>query len=178
MIHDWKIAIDMNFDVLNQINKLDTKHLWDYYAPNVAATEQQLVEAEEHLGFPLDLPYRKFLSHANGWRCFFLSADLFGTEELMGGPMTQEVLRLMEYGDLESLAKENIAISDLLPIGRSRAHNEDFVMLKPNSVAPGTVLWYAGYEIERYRRFDEFFLAMIDLNRANLQDEQKAHGLI
>jgi hypothetical protein len=37
------------------------------------------------------------------------------------------------------------------------------------SAVPGVVIWFAGYEIERFANFDEYFLAMMDYNRRELR---------
>lgn len=178
MIDDWKTEIVIAVYVQNETMKLDTDQLWEYHLPEVAATEQELIAAERHLGFRLDAQYRRFLSYADGWRCFYQRVDLFGTRDLRGGLLMQEALLMLQHIDLVSLEKEKIRVSDLLPIAYSRTQSDLFLMLKPGTVAPGTVLWFAGYEIERYPDFDDFFLAMVDYNRLEYQDQQKAHGLI
>jgi hypothetical protein len=35
---------------------------------------------------------------------------------------------------------------------------------------PGVVIWFAGEEIDRFFDFDEFFLAMVEYNRRELED--------
>src|SRR5579885_3682070 len=130
MIDDWEKEIAKAVDVQNENERLDTTDLGEYYPPNPPATEEELSLAHRHLGFELDPHYKRFLSHANGWRCFYYGVDLFGTEELCGGPLMQRLLDLLDDIDLESLAKENISKSDLLPIGHSiRGYSDDFLLL-------------------------------------------------
>ncbi len=54
--------------------------------PRVAATNNELASAEQHLGVGLDPSYRDFLGHANGWPSFMQSVDLLGTDDLADGP--------------------------------------------------------------------------------------------
>ena len=169
MINDWKKEIAIAWHVQNETAKLDKNKLWDYYLPKVAATEQELVETETVLGFALDPRYREFLSFANGWQRVFQDVDLFGTAELRGGRAMGEVFSALEDIDSEVLAKSKLIRSDLLPIGYSSEQSDMFVMLRSNSVNAGTIVWFAGYEIERFARFDDFFLAMVDYNRLSYE---------
>lgn len=178
-IEDWEQEIAAAVKTQEELKKVDTDQLWEYPPPNAAATEDELAGAEEHLGFPLDPQYRNFLSYANGWRCIIDDVDLFGTDELMGGPRMQQALELIEIIEefsVESPAEENITTSDLLPIGHSKTQRDEFFLLKPDSVAPGMVLWYYLPEIERYPNFDAFFLAMVDYNRLRLEGFQEENN--
>jgi hypothetical protein len=41
----------------------------------------------------------------------------------------------------------------------------DLVVIQRRAAAePGTVIWFAGAEVDRYLMFDDFFLAMIEYN--------------
>jgi hypothetical protein len=169
MISDWKKDIAIAWCVQNETAKLDKDNLWEYYLPKLAATEKALAETEAVLGYNLDPRYREFLSYANGWRCFLQRIDLFGTTELRGGcPMPEACLALDEI-DSELLAKSKLVWSDLLPIGFSSEQSDVFALLKPSSANPGTIVWFAGYEIERFPRFDDFFSAMVDYNRLRFE---------
>jgi len=48
-------------------------------------------------------------------------------------------------------------------------------MVRPLSHAPGTVIWLAGEEIDRYPTFTEYFLAMIEYNRLLVKDLQEGN---
>lgn len=169
MISDWKKEIAIAWHVQNETAKLDKSNLWEYFLPKVAASEQELAETEAVLGFAIDPRYREFLCCANGWRCFLQRVDLFGTAELRGGRAMRDACSALENIDSEVLAKSTLVRSDLLPIGFSSEQSDLFVMLKPSSMNPGTIVWFAGYEIERYPVFDDFFLAIVDYNRLRLE---------
>lgn len=164
MIGDWKKEIAVAWYVQNESAKLDTQGLWRYSLPKVAASEQDLAQAEEILGHSLDARYRDFLSYANGWPGLLQDIDLFGTAELCGPPM-QRAQDILEAIDPAVWSESAIAVTDLLPLGLSSGHNDLFVVIKPHSEKAGVVIWFAGYEIERFASFDEFFLAMVDYNR-------------
>ena len=168
MISDWKKEIAIAWHVQDETAKLDKHQLWEYFLPKVAASEQELAETESVLGYAIDPRYREFLSYANGWRCFLQRVDLFGTAELRGGRAMRDACSALENIDSEVLAKSTLVRSDLLPIGFSGEQGDLFVLLKPSSTKPGTIAWFAGYEIERYPIFDGFFLAMVDYNRLEI----------
>ena len=172
MIADWKKEIAVAWYVQNEIDKLDTQKIWRYYLPKVAATEQDLVEAETALGHPLDARYREFLKFANGWRCFFQYVDIFGTEELIGGTMMHRA-HILFNEIVPALSTSGVAMSDLLPIAVSSNDKDLFVIVKPGGPQPGTIVWFAGYEIERFPTFDDYFLAMVDYNRLRYEKFQK-----
>jgi hypothetical protein len=169
MISDWKNEIAVAWYVQNECSKLDTVKLWQYYLPRVAATEQELAQAEKTLEQSLDPRYRDFLGYANGWPGLLNDIDLFGTAELCG-PMMQRAQLILDSIDDEVWTTSSVERSDLVPIGLSREQHDLFVMLKPGSTAEGLTIWLAGYEIQRFPTFDEFFLAMVDYNRLRYEE--------
>ncbi len=44
-----------------------------------------------------------------------------------------------------------------------------FVMTRKSAPQPGVVVWFDGAEVDRFPSFDEFFLAMMDYNREEIQ---------
>ena len=169
MITDWKKEIVVAGLVQEETAKLDIQKQWDYYLPNVAATERDLLRTETILEHPLDPRYREFLKYANGWRCFYQRVDLFGTEDLGNGVSMQMAYLLLDAIAAESLGNSRLARADLLPIAVSSTDVDLFVMTHPASSDPGIVIWFAGYEVQRFVRFDDFFLAMVDYNRLRYQ---------
>jgi len=172
MIRDWKTEIAIAWKVQEETAKLDKSKLWEYFLPKVGATQEELAGVEAALGFTLDSRYREFLSYANGWRCFLQRVDLFGTSELRDKHLMQTVFSMLEEIDTEMLRVRGVARSDLLPIGFSSHQSDIFVLLKSNSPKAGTVIWLAGYEVERFLTFDDFFLAMVDYNRLRFKKLQ------
>ena len=151
-----------------ETSKVDDKALWTYRLPEVAATELQLSEAEAALGWPIDLRYREFLRHANGWHCFYQRVDLFGTRQLCGACPMEQGRQALDAIDDESLASSKLARVDLTPIGFSEEQSDLFLICKSDTTHYAAVVWMAGYEIERFATFDDFFLAMVDYNRLRL----------
>lgn len=168
MIADWKKEIAIAWYVQNETAKLDTKCLWEYCLPRVAATESALAATETLLGSSLDPRYREFLGFANGWRNFFQRVDLFGTVELQDAHLLRRVRLLLQEVRFDSPIPNNIRVEEMLPIGYSPRQSDIFVIANPIT-AGGTVIWVAGYEIQRFSTFDEFFLAMVDYNRLRLR---------
>ena len=116
MITDWKKEIAIAWYVQEKTAECDINKLWDYYLPKVAATEQELIEAEAALGFALDPRYREFLSYANGWRCFLQRIDLFGTNELRGSDSMREAWIALDEVDSSSLGKRGLICSVSTPV--------------------------------------------------------------
>ncbi|MCX9191746.1 hypothetical protein C3Y87_10025 [Carbonactinospora thermoautotrophica] len=80
----WPALIGAMILVKNSIEELDPEHLQEYTLPKKKATEEEIQAAERQLGGRLPEEYRDFLLHANGWRAFYWTVDLFGTPELLG----------------------------------------------------------------------------------------------
>ena len=171
MIEDWKEQIVTMVYVKQALHEVDESNLWPWHLPNVATTEEQLKVVEEYLGHNLDSRYKLFLKQADGWQGFYQTVDLFGTEQLLGGSKMSYATMLLDVLDEESVLKASgFAKNDLLPIAVTTSDKDLFVITCPHSVNPGVVIWFAGYEIDRFPSFDEYFLAMIDYNRADYQD--------
>lgn len=150
------------------IAELDKNGLWEYRLPGLAASEEKLVAVEKLLGEPLDPSYRRFLAHAGGWLAFLQTVDLFGADDLLGGSRAAHAAELL--GDIETsaLAKADLRREDLLPIAASPVDLDLFVLTGRSARRSGMVVWFAGYEIDRFPNFDEYFLAMMDYNRLEL----------
>jgi hypothetical protein len=156
--------------VKEAIASVDTEHLWPYRLPRVAVNERQLADLERALGEELDPGYRTFLSLAAGWPNFHQACDLFGPDELLGAGLGARASELQSYLEPIALEQSKIVHDEVRPICCS-AHDIDlFVIGRPGSTLPGTVIWFAGAEIERFPSFDEFFLSMIDYNRLTYQE--------
>jgi hypothetical protein len=150
--------------------ELDKRKIWPYHLPELAATNEQITKAEQHLGHLLDPRYKAFLKCANGWPAFYQSVDLFGVEDLNGG--IKHECGEFQLGHLNDtvLDKSRIKRQELLPIGATSYDRDLFVITRPNAQMPGVVIWFAGEEIDRFFDFDEFFLAMVEYNRRELED--------
>ena len=81
--NDWKDKIVVMVYVKEELRRLDKLGIWSHHLPEVAAIEEQLVEAEAYLGHSIDKGYKNFLMNANGWKSFYQTVDLFGTNDLI-----------------------------------------------------------------------------------------------
>jgi hypothetical protein len=171
----WKERIVQMVLVKQRLDEVDTDDLWDYTLPRLAAGEEVLQRVEAALGMALDPEYREFLKHAAGWPAFYQSVDLFGPEELLGSPeftAARDALLSMED---QALAECGEAPRNLLPIAATREDLDLFLIAGPEAHMPGRVFWYAGGLIDTFPSFTEYFLAMVDYNREEIQRlEQKS----
>lgn len=173
---NWKQRIIELVAVKQMLDERDPTGLWEYRLPSVAATAEQLAAVEGVLGEPLDPMYRNFLEHAGGWPSFWQGVDLFGPEELLGGEHFRHAIEVLSVLDDFIFESAGLSRSDLLPIAASRLDMDVFVMTRCSTFSPGIVVWLAGSEVERWPNFEEFFLAMMDYNRLELQEVQGNAG--
>ncbi|EPJ5422476.1 SMI1/KNR4 family protein, partial [Acinetobacter baumannii] len=90
--------------------------------------------------------------------------------DLIEGEKKQYALDLLNIIDITYLSKKGIRRTDLMPIAATLIDKDIFLIGKPNSSIAGEVIWYAGEEIEIFKNFNEFFLAMIDYNIEEIND--------
>lgn len=133
-----------------------------WHLPKVGASPDQILEAQEMIGFELPADYAQFLGLANGWKAFFVLTDLFGTDDFLNrrhvAAMGRRELRLFT---------ENIGVmtGDVVVIGASDFDLDVFLLVSPHSkFLPGGVIWFASEEVDRYPSFSEFFSAMVNYN--------------
>jgi len=169
---DWKQRIVELVLVKQRLHEVDSAGLWQYRLPGLAATEKQLAAVEEKLGEPLDHKYRAFLKFAGGWPAFFQDIDLFGPQDLLGGARFERALERLGYLEQGVLAASGVRRDELLPIATSAEDRSLFVITKTTTAHPGMVIWYSGAEVDRFVDFDEFYAAMVDYNRAEIQQLQ------
>ncbi|MDR2157162.1 MAG: SMI1/KNR4 family protein [Clostridiales Family XIII bacterium] len=170
----WKDQIAVLYLVQNEVQRLDQLGLYEYYYPELAATEAQLTAVEAHLGHRLDQDYRDFLLCANGWKGFIQDFNLFGTGDLMGSALMDDaMLTLQIYDEEHVLEASGFTKAELLPIAAAPFGKDLFTIARPTSRQPGVVVWFAGEEIERRPDFREYFLAMTDYNRLEIEGFKK-----
>jgi hypothetical protein len=166
---DWHSEIAKGVLVHQRLRELDTRGIWKYPLPAAPATGAEIAAAEQKLGYRLDERYRQFLQHANGWRSFFQDVDIFGTEDLTGGEVMDAAMAQLAAIDPGTF-KDNVGVemAAMLPVGASTRQPDMFLLGLPRSSVPGAVIWFAGYLIERFPSFDEFYLTMLDYNRRQI----------
>jgi hypothetical protein len=128
------------------------------------------------LGEGLDPAYRAFLLHGDGWPAFYQTVDLFGSEDLMGSERFDHAAEMLSYVDEAVLAAGALRRDELLPIAASPVDLDLFVITRRSAPQPGMVVWLAGSEVDRFPTFDEYFLAMVDYNRLEVQHLQGKTG--
>ena len=166
---DWPAEIVKGVLIHQRLRELDRKAIWEYHLPEVAASEDEIAATEQWLGYQLDPAYRRFLRFANGWRSFVQHVDILGTAGLAGGTVIDAArgqLGAVEPGIFAG--NVGLDIADVLPIAASTEQSDMFLLGLPWSKEPGAVIWFAGYLIERFPNFDEFYLSMLDYNRRQI----------
>lgn len=165
----WKDRIAVMFLVQEEIQWLDKSGIWEYYYPELAATTKQLDSVEAYLGHCLDKEYRDFLMCSNGWKCFVQNINLFGTDDFMGSDLMNYALQMLDVmDDAYPLKYTGFSKEELLPIAATFEDKDLHVITRATSHQPGVVIWFAGQEIERYPSFEEYFLAMTDYKRLEI----------
>lgn len=169
-LKEWQDRIAVRFLVKEEIQRLDKLGMWQYYYPELAATEKQLAAAEAHLGHRIDKSYRDFLLCANGWKWFIHTVNLFGTGDLIGSSLMGYALEMLDVMDDAFPISESSGFSkeELLPIAATFEDREIHVITRATSCQPGVVIWFSGQEIERYPNFEEYYLTMTDYNRLEI----------
>jgi len=162
----WKIAIAQFYLLKQEMQTLDSEELWDYSMPELPSDETAISRAERTLGHTLHPEYRNFLLAAGGWKSFWHSVDLFGPDDLTGGPSFEEANRRILALSDEGL----IEFDSVYPIAISLDDRTLFVAGRQHSDIYGTIVWISGVEVDRYQGFQELFLTMLELARRDLAD--------
>ena len=124
--------------------------------------------AQDKLQIKISQDYIDFLLCANGWKCFYQLVDLFGTKDFDTENMSLAKMLLnteLEYDESLNDIKEY-----LFPIAVSQTDKDLFVMVLKEGREYGQIIWLAGWEIERFFSFSDFFEAMIEYNKEELED--------
>jgi hypothetical protein len=174
-IGDWRRAIGELILLHQRIRDLDDHAIWMNELPRVAAKPEQIVQVERQMGCELDVRFKAFLLCADGWRAFYQWVDLFGTEDFLSEPIRVAELRLAELDRGGVLALAGFGVADLLPIAMTRPGQgvtvpDLFAQVRGGRKSGGEVLWLSDEEVDRFRDFDSFYLAMLDYNREEIED--------
>jgi hypothetical protein len=171
---DWKQRIVELALVKQRLAEVDPRGLWPHHLPAVAATDARLGAVEAHFGEALDPGYRAFLQHADGWPAFYQTIDLFGSDDLLGGPRFAHAATMLKYVEDDVFIASKIRRDGVVPIAASPVDLDLFVMTRTSYDRPGVVLWLAGVEVDRFSSFEEFFLAITDYNRLEVERLQRS----
>lgn len=170
----WRERIVELVLVKQELSEVDVQRLWEYKLPGLAATASELAKVEAVIGEKLDPQYRAFLSYAGGWPAFFQTVDLFGPADLVGGSRMASAKRGLANIEPTVLEASGFARGEVLPIAASAVDLDLFVMGRRGTPLQGTVVWLAGYEVDRFPTFTEFFDTMVDYNRAEIGHAREA----
>lgn len=165
---NWKDEIVKLVYVKQELAKVDKTGLWPHRLPAVATDRLHIAEIEKLLGFNLDQNYVNFLLHANGWEGVYQSVDLLAVEDLLDTSKSKYAHMVFASIDDHVVAQSGFKKDELIPIAATPYDKDIFLLAKPNSSEPGAVVWFAGDLIDKFANFEEFFLAMIDCNRAEI----------
>lgn len=164
----WKERIVEMLMVRNELYKADKAQLWEYHYPEVAAELREIQLAKEKLQIKLSKDYIDFLLCANGWKCFYQLVDLFGTKDFDTENMS--LAKMLLNTELECDESLNDIKEYLFPIAVSQTDKDLFVMVLKEGREYGQIIWLAGGEIEIFFSFSDFFEAMIEYNKEELED--------
>lgn len=171
---DWPTEIAVLGVIKSTMAEADPGRIFEYRLPRVGATEAELASTEAALGINLPAGYREFLAYANGWQAYWHGVDLYGTPELEGDEArsAREMMRLVEPG----LSAIGLVSDQVLAIGVNRDGIDVFVIELETGKAPGRVHWIAGAEVQAFPDFSEFYLAMLDYSRLDIEWLRKRSG--
>ncbi|MGH8777286.1 MAG: SMI1/KNR4 family protein [Jiangellaceae bacterium] len=169
MGRDWRPEIVRMIQIKQAIAEADTEGVWEFHLPKVAATPEELTAVEHGLGFRFDAGYREFLGYANGWPSFFQSVDLFGVDDLAGGPRMDVARQVLEAIEPVVLEQAGLFDTRLIPIAATTVDLDLFVMPVVDGQQVPPVVWLAGYEVDRFKTFEDYALAMIEYNARELE---------
>lgn len=80
----------------------------------------------------------------------------FGTHELSNSSEMSYPNTILDAIEDSVLDSSGFAREQLLPIAATSIDKDLFVLAKPESPSSGTVIWFAGEEIERFDSFVDF----------------------
>jgi hypothetical protein len=170
----WPVLIGILVQVKQTLAQVDGG-LWPYHYPEVKATEQILGDTERKLGLRLAPSYREFLLHSDGWKGFFQTVDLLGSEELIAGP--HRAFFDASYGVLRDEEWRAIGLERgrTLPFGISLQDKDAFVFdLTQEREWEFRIVWLAGGVVDEWTSFTDFFKSMIEYNRREVRQFSQA----
>lgn len=171
---DWPLLFGTLLKIKIEISEV-TGGLWPMYLPSVAASEGDILRAEQCLGLTLPKSFRDFLGIANGWKYAFQHVDFLGAEQLLGGEylnrFKEMYITAMSGSDWSAMG---LNPNRLLPIGLSLVDLDVLVLdLDRTDGDEAPVMWLAGQVIEEWSSFEECFLSIIEYTRLELKQHRE-----
>ena len=162
--------------IRQKMEDLDANGLWRYHLPRVGAAESAVKDTEGALKERLPDDYRDFLLHADGWPGFYQNVDLLSTSQLHDRQGMPHAYQQLDDLEPDVLKASGLRRQDLLPIAASTNDLDLFALARRSSPLPGTVIWFAGREIDRFPSFTDFFRSMIEYNKLEVDRLAKGGG--
>lgn len=160
---NWKDEIVKLIYLKQALKEVDAEGLWTFYLPKVAASSEELEKLKSEIDFPLSNNLMEFLSFTNGWDAFYQDVNLFGTADYLGSELFLFARKMFSAIEDGVLASTGFAREDFIPIAVSTSDRDIFALSKA-----GEVFWFAGDLIDKFDSFDEFYLAMLDYHREEI----------
>lgn len=109
----WRELLDLLAAQRRRLAEYDDLHQ-PLTLPKPGATEEQLCAAEARLGYALDPHYREFLSVADGWDEYFISANLLGTADIGAGIRWERAMDTVDtlFSSSEGYIAEGLGIAN------------------------------------------------------------------
>jgi len=164
-IINWKEEIVKLVYVKQDLAAADVTGLWPQHLPSFAESNSEISQAENAIGFKLDLQYIDFLLHANEWDGFYQTVDLFGTKDLIASERFNYATKMLDALDDSAVLASGFQRDVLFPTAVTTQDKDIFLMEKSNTRVTSRVVWFSGGFVEKHSNFEEIFLAMIDYNR-------------
>ncbi|MFI8528252.1 SMI1/KNR4 family protein [Promicromonospora sukumoe] len=170
MIHDanfWQNLVSRFAEQNTRIAQADVNSIWEYAGPEPGASESELLEAENSLGFEIPSEYREFLAVSNGWRGFYQDVSLLGVDLIVSSEELTRAWELVDSAGEGSGGLLQISRKAFLPVAVSKSDIDVFLI---DTGERSDVRWIAGQEIERFNSFADFFAGMLAYNGKALND--------
>lgn len=151
-----KDFVDAYVPLAQQLRDVAVPGRGPFPSPNTGATEQQVAEAELHLGVKLDSQHRNFLFYANGWPEFSGTFSLLGTDDFLGSALMNKAAEQLRLISSTAMGRFRSKRKQLLPIAVSAGSLGVWCMpIEQGRVQP-TLIWFNNTEPDEHQTFNAF----------------------
>lgn len=165
---DYGSIVRHAISVADDLAVADVNDIFRHTRPNPGVPLADIENFELQYQLRLPAPYRSFLQVVNGWPAFYQDVDLCSLHDLAGGDLVNRGWMLVEAADEGSGGMLGISRIAQLPIAVSVTGIDVFLLMLEEP--EGAVSWVAGGEVERFPSFHQFVTAMVEYNRATVED--------
>ena len=151
-------------NIRKELDILDKRNLWNYKTlPKKGITYNQINLFEDKMKKTFPIEYKHLLTLLNGWDFFWQDISLFSIDDYNDEKLMKYTWDILNVIDTENVEK-------LFPIGIDKNNIDLIVIVEAGYKDEGNVIWFAGYEIERYENLAKFFKGMGDLLKEDVID--------